>query len=94
MRPLLPPPLRVKLSFTSVVDTPRGLPFGEPEELWPFPVLLRLARVRSMSSRPALVWKRLLRFTTLAEVWVRTVIGPEQIIFQSLLLVLINKSYY
>ena len=77
IKPLLPPPPKIKLSLTKVVGTPRGLPFGEPEEFWVLPLLLLLVRAWSMSSRPALVWKRLLRFTTLGEVWVRTVTGPK-----------------
>lgn len=60
-----------------------GLPLGEQERLGtvplhglcpPEPVV-----AWSRSSNPALVWNRLLRFTTRREEWVRTVMGPTRI---------------
>jgi len=79
IRQLLPTPGIVRLSLVSVLLV-CGLPFGELVFDWPFPGLHRpdeTGQWISMSSKPADVWKRLLRFTTRLVRWVRTLTEPR-----------------
>lgn len=78
VRQLLPAPGTARLSLVSELLV-CGLPLGEPVLDWTFPGLQRpdeTWQCISMSSKPADVWKRLLRLTTRLVWCVRTLTEP------------------
>ena len=76
-RPLLPPEPTDRVSRMDAKRPVKELDPGDPDD--EEDTLLPVESViLSMSSKPALVWKRLLRLTTLGDVCVLSVHAPTQ----------------